>query len=223
MVKYFVFSLISVVFAFTVEKTADFIFSGDKFSVRSKISKKRFFLILVTNIAVGILCLHLYKSEPIAALLFLLGFDILLLITAEDIKQKKISNIFLIILFIVSVAFTLIDTSIPWYMHIFGCGMGYLPFFLIRILLETVKKQEVLGSGDIYLNGIIGLLLGLQKYLLCGLIASSAALIAVRVIRHKKQYDKMHTYPFSPFFLLGYTVCILSGDWIITKLVDLIV
>ena len=163
------------------------------------------------------------KSLPICFLLLCIGEIMLIKITFDDIKQKKISNILLILLFIIGIAVTFADTSAQWYIHIFGCGMGYLPMFFIRVLGEKIKKQEVLGAGDVYLSGILGLMLGLYKYLLCGIITSLIALITVRIIRHKKNYDKMHAYPFSPFFLLGYTVSILFGDLIINGYIELII
>lgn len=223
MVKYLVFLLISIFLSLAVEKTIHTLLSGEKFAIRSKINIKRFFPILISNLAIWLLCLYFHWAAPITSFLLCIGFDILLCISAEDIKQKKISNIFLLVMFIISVIFTLIDKSTPWYLHIFGCGMGYLPMFFIRVLGEKIKKQEVLGAGDVYLSGILGLMLGLYKYLLCGIIASLIALITVRIIRHIKHYDKMQAYPFSLFFLLGYTVSVLFGDLIIDGYIEFII
>lgn len=223
MVKYLVFSLISIFLSLAVEKILHIIFSGEKFSLRSKINIKRFVSILIINVAIWLLCLYFHWAAPITAFLLCIGFDILLCIAIEDIKRKNFSNVYLILLLVLAIAVTLMDNSTPWYIHIFGCGMGYLPMFFIRALGEKIKKQEVLGAGDVYLSGILGLMLGLYKYLLCGIIASLIALITVRIIRHKKNYDKMHAYPFSPFFLLGYTVTILFGDLIVNGYIELII
>lgn len=151
------------------------------------------------------------------ALFFCIGFDILLCIAIEDGKLQKISNVYLIALLVTAVALTVTDPFTAWYLHIAGGAMGFLLMLFIRILGKAVKKQEVLGIGDVYVSGISGLMLGLQNYLFCGIITSIAALIAIRIIRRKKQYDKMHTYPLSPFFLLGYTVSMLFGSVLIEQ------
>ena len=141
----------------------------------------------------------------------------MLCIALFDFGTQKIPDAFLIALFITATAVTLMDKETPRNMHVLGCAIGFLTMYLIRMLGEKIKKQEVLGMGDVYLSGILGLLLGLQKYLLCGIITSLLALITVRVIRFKKSYDKMHTYPFSPFFLFGYIASCLFGSLIIEK------
>lgn len=222
MAEYIIFALISIILSIAVEKITDFMISGQKLAIMSKINIKRFCMIAVLNLSVWLICFLLHKTAPITALALCIGFDILLCIAIEDVKFRRISNAYLIALLVTAIVVTLIDKSMPWYIHIFGCAMGYLPLFLIRVLGEAVKKQEVLGAGDVYLSGILGLMLGFQNYLLCGIITSVVALIAVRIIRYKKHYDKMHAYPFSPFLALGFTVSLLFGDLIIKKYYDLI-
>lgn len=189
------------------------IMSGEKFQFKPK----RFLILSALNITVWVLCLFTHKKTPVTVLFLCLGFCVLLCVIWEDINSKKISDIYLIALLITAILFTLLDRFTPWYLHLLGCAVGYLPLFLIRAVGESVKKQEVLGIGDVYLSGILGLMLGLYNFLLCGMIACVSALCGIRILRRKKQFDKMHTYPFSPFLFIGYTLTILFGDLLTAK------
>lgn len=224
MIVYCSFAIIlSVLFSLFSEKYFNAIVSDEKFFSKEKLSIKRFCIILAVNLSVFISCVLLHRTEPFKALFMCVGFGILLCIAFKDIKQKKISGSFLLSLLAIGIIITVLDRQSPWYMHIFGLAMGYIPMLLMRAAGEFLKKQELIGSGDVWLSGILGLTLGLQNYLLCGIVTSAAALIAVRIIRRKKHYDKMHTYPFAPFFFIGYTVSILFGDLIVNAFISAIV
>lgn len=161
-------------------------------------------------------------DSPASAILLCIGFAVLLCISISDFRTKEIPNVLLFVFFVLAVIFTVLDKSTVWYMHIFGCAVGYFPLLLIRIIGEKVEKREVMGSGDAYLSGIIGLYLGIVKFLICGMTACIAAFIAIRILRKKKNYGKEQTYPFAPFFLIGYAVSVLLGDLIFEKLILLI-
>ena len=203
---------LSLGFSWVSEKIAATHLTGEPFSWRNAPNLKRLLWLIGGNLAAWLGCLWLHPDTPLAALLWCAGLNVLFWIAVEDGKTKQISNGYLFALLGLAVAATVADTATPWVLHLIGGMVGYVPLFLLRLLGEAAKKQEVLGAGDVYVSGILGLALGVQHFLLCGMVATLAALIAIRILRRKKQYDKAHTYPFSPFFLLGYIVAILCGS-----------
>lgn len=218
---YIITAVLSVLFSFIIEKTADCFIKNTRFTVSGNIVLKRFLILSIINIVVWVLCLNRYIVTPqtVIACLF---FDIALCMAIIDLYTKRINTVFLIALFVLSVVFVLVQKDNPWYSHIFGCGMGFIPLFCIRYFAGIKAKQEALGMGDTYLGAIYGLMLGFEKFLLAGFMGAICALISVKIIKHKKGYDKTQEYAFSPFLTLGFTVSLLFGDLIIKKYYDLI-
>ncbi len=218
---YIITAVLSVLFSFIIEKTADCIIKNKRFTVRENLAIKRFLIILVINIAVWVLCLNRYSLTPqtVIACLF---FDIAFCMAIVDLYTKKISTAFIISLFVLSVAFVLVQKDNPWYSHIFGCGLGFIPLFCIRYFAGIKAKQEALGSADVYIGGISGLFLGFEKFLLAGLTSALSALIFVEIVKRIKGYDKTHRYAFSPFLVFGFTLSLLFGDLILQRYYDLI-
>lgn len=176
---------------------------------------RRLAVLLCLNAAVWGACLAVYFPDPLSGLLLCLGFDVLLCIALSDHDTQTIPNVFLLVLLALAVAYAALDKTCPWTMHVFGCGMGYLPLFLMRFFGEKIAKQETMGAGDVYLSGILGLYLGLMNYLLCGIVTGIAALIAIGILRRRKAYDPMHRYAFSPFFAFGYAVTVVCGGFLL--------
>ena len=178
----------------------------------AKETKLSFWWLLPANAAVWIVCLLTHRTVPVTAFLLSAGEDLIFCAAVHDARTKRIPNLFLILLAVLAAAMLLIDTEVPWTLRVIGSGIGYLPLFLLRLCGEKLTKHEVIGEGDALLSAILGLLLGLQNYLFCAVVACLVALVAIRVLRFRKKYDKTRTYAFSPFFFVGYTVAALFGS-----------
>lgn len=222
MFKYVIICVLAVISALVTEKSADGILKDKPFNLHSKINPKRLTFLLIINISVWVLCLFVNSSDLIPTINLGLGFCALTFISLSDYYTKKIPNLYLIVLFVLACVFTILDKSAAWYMHLLGGALGYIILFFMRLLGEKLTKTDAIGKGDVFLSGILGLFLGLRAYLLCGIVTCISALITVRIVRSKKGYDKVHLYPFSPFFMFGYTVSILLGNFIIAEYTSLV-
>ena len=82
------------------------------------------------------------------------------IISAIDYETHEIYDISLVLFAILSVFITgyrVVALNYDLWSYIFGMIFGYLFFYLIKIISKIILKKDALGTGDVYLVGIAGL------------------------------------------------------------------
>ena len=154
------------------------------------------------------------KKLPIMIVLMLLVF-LFMIIANIDYETHYIYSITLVIFAVFALFITLYKVfmfEVNIWPYIIGAAFGFGFFLLIKVLAKLAMKKDALGSGDIYLVGIAGFLLGIFPLLLAILIATLlGSIIEVTKIKLKKQ-SRESEIAFGPYLLLGIGILAIYGD-----------
>lgn len=167
----------------------------------------------------GFMCAYLqygdsYKNLPIFIALMLLVF-LFLIMAGIDHETHDIYNITLILfaviaVFIASYRVLVFDSSI--WNHIGGAALGFGFFGAIKLIAKLVLKKDALGTGDIYLVGIGGLIVGAFPLLLAimfsTLLGSIIEIIKIRTSKTQREAE----IAFGPYLLLGIGFMAIYGE-----------
>ncbi len=158
------------------------------------------------------------KSLPIFIALMLLIF--LFLIIAEiDYETRDIYNVTLILYAAIAIFIflyrVLIYNSNVWN-YIVGAALGFVFFGTIKILSKLTLKKDALGSGDVFIVGIGGLIVGAMPLLIAIIIATLlGSVIEITKIKASK-IDKNTEIAFAPYLLLGIGLMAIYGEKLMT-------
>jgi leader peptidase (prepilin peptidase)/N-methyltransferase len=144
-------------------------------------------------------CILIYYNESNINLLFnTLTIFIIFIVSQKDIKEKRISNKILIILFaICSASVYFINRD-----NLLNIGVAFVATTIILMLLSKFSK-EALGYGDAKLLSILALYYGLEGILTVLFLASLlVALIGVFYLI-KSFSNRKKEIPFAPFILVA--------------------
>ncbi len=154
------------------------------------------------------------KKLPIMIVLMMLVF-LFMIMANIDYETHYIYSITLVIFAVFALAITLYKVFMfkaNIWPYIIGAAFGFGFFGLIKIIAKLVMKKDALGSGDVYLVGIAGFLLGVFPLLLAIVIASLiGSIIEVIKIKRKKQ-SRESQIAFGPYLLLGIGIMAIYGD-----------
>jgi prepilin signal peptidase PulO-like enzyme (type II secretory pathway) len=154
------------------------------------------------------------KKLPIMIVLMLLVF-LFMIIANIDYETHYIYSITLVIFAVFALFITLYKVfmfEVNIWPYIIGAAFGFGFFLLIKVLAKLAMKKDALGSGDVYLVGIAGFLLGIFPLLLAILIATLlGSIIEVTKIKLKKQ-SRESEIAFGPYLLLGIGILAIYGD-----------
>lgn len=151
---------------------------------------------------------------PIVVGLVCLVF-LFIIMAAIDYETHDVYNVTLWIFFGITLAMTLyrvfvLDKSIWDYVG--GAAIGFGFFLIISLVAKFILKREALGSGDTFIVGIGGFLVGafpLILSLLVGtLLGSIIELIKIKV----KASSREDEIAFAPYLLLGIAVMAIFGE-----------
>lgn len=147
----------------------------------------------------------------IPSLLLALAFWAMLLIMLVDLRTQLIPDILTIILAVSALGYQLVIGGNPLIATLIGPA-----FFGVQWL---VSRGKWVGSGDVFLSGALGLLLGTWPLSLIGLFLAyiSGAAVAVIGLITKKVTRSSHI-PFGPFLILGTLASFFMGNQILTLL-----
>ena len=110
-------------------------------------------------------------------------FAVLVLVSTEDIKSRRIPMRFIVMLIIIWAAFAL-QTNMHC-MEMLGCflrGMiGALLIDLTSILASKITKSHALGGGDIKLFFVMGIYLAAEKLLYAAFLSCLFSVITIRL------------------------------------------
>lgn len=168
---------------------------------------------------IGFMCAYLqygdsYKNLPIFIALMLLVF-LFLIMAGIDHETHDIYNITLILfaviaVFIAAYRVLVFDSSI--WNHIGGAALGFGFFGAIKLIAKLVLKKDALGTGDIYLVGIGGLIVGAFPLLLAimfsTLLGSIIEIIKIRTSKTQREAE----IAFGPYLLLGIGFMAIYGE-----------
>lgn len=93
-----------------------------------------------------------------------------------------------------------------------GAALGFCFFGLIALVSKLILKRDALGSGDIWLVGIGGFMIGALQLLLAILVATLlGSVIELAKIKWGKQ-DRQSEIAFGPYLLLGIGLMAIFGN-----------
>lgn len=147
----------------------------------------------------------------IPSLLLAIAFWAMLLITVIDLRTQLIPDILTIILGVSALGYQLVIGGNPLIATLIGPA-----FFGAQWLLS---RGRWVGSGDVFLSGALGLLLGTWPLALIGLFLAyiTGALIALIGLLTRTVTRSSHI-PFGPFLILGTLVSFFWGNEILALL-----
>lgn len=144
---------------------------------------------------------------PLAAFALALAFWAMLLIAVIDYKTQLIPDVLTLLLALSAGVYQLLSMGhLSWMAVLVGMG-----FFGTQWILS---KGRWVGSGDIFLAGALGLLLGSWQYLVMALMLSYIIGAAVAIVLLlTKRVGKKAQLSFGPFLVLGtFIVYWLGGE-----------
>lgn len=175
----------------------------------------RYTAVELANTVLWLLCVFLFwEKSSLLACIYMVASSVFICVFFIDLEHQIIPDRFQIILLVLAVASTCLDTDFAWPSHVIGGVSGFAVFYLVAWSFEKLCGLDGLGGGDVKLAGVVGLLLGWERLLLGLLIATiPASLIMLILLRVKKGVRQQ--YPFAPFLVSGFAVAMLFGTQII--------
>lgn len=95
-----------------------------------------------------------------------------------------------------------------------GLTIG-ISFFALQHLFS---RGSWIGSGDIWLGGFLGLLLGWKLLLICLLIAYVAGGIYATFLLLSKRATRKSRVAFGPFLVTAGTICLFFGQFLLERM-----
>lgn len=151
---------------------------------------------------------------PIFIALLLTVF-LFLVMAAIDYETHDIYNVTLIIFGAVAIFISLYRTlalNESVWSFLGGAALGFGSFGLIALISKLILKRNALGSGDVWLVGIGGLMLGALPLLFAILIASLLGSVIELVKINRGKQEKESEIAFGPYLLLGIGFMAIFGN-----------
>ena len=131
-------------------------------------------------------------------------------IVINDIKEKRIPNLYTLTGIGVFLLKRILEKQLPLYIIAINVSSGFI-FFL---LLHFSSKRKI-GMGDAKLSALVSLVLGLKGWILAILTASITGLLFGILMIKMGKMKKSDPIPFAPFLVAGGMVAMLYGQQII--------
>lgn len=167
----------------------------------------------------GFMCAYLQygqdvKSIPIFIALLALTF-LFLVMAGIDYETHDIYDLTLVIFAVIAlfiVIYRVIVLKANLWDNISGAVLGFAFFGAIKLIARFVLKKDALGTGDIYLVGIGGLIIGafplLIAIMLSALLGSVIEIIKIRSSKSERDAE----IAFGPYLLLGIGFMAIYGE-----------
>ena len=134
----------------------------------------------------------------------LIVIDCLIMIMT-DLKRYFVKNICLLFLLLLSTIFIIYNDFNIIY-SIFSSFVYFFMIFIVKIITEKITKHNVIGSSDIKIISIFGLLLGIE-YLPYFLFLSG--IVGLFFGLFWKKFKKVEYFPFFPSLILSFFILFL--------------
>ena len=174
-------------------------------------------LMLFTNFIIPSMALNWYRF-----ITYCIISSTLICIFFIDLEHLFIHDILQLILLICSLVLFLEDVTMEtMLLKILGCFISAALFIIVKVVMGLLKHQDALGSGDIYLVAIMGLVLGGYRLLFALILSCVVGGIILLIISLvKKEKDKQ--YPFAVLLVPGFLVSMFAGDYIVNLYLSLL-
>lgn len=133
-------------------------------------------------------------------IVWITGFLILLWGSIEDLKKKEVSVVYIKVIYGISLLIFLGLRLPEWKEAVLGLAIGFVFTMLAKVTAEKI------GSGDAYVIGCLGLLLGYQTCILICLTAFGISFWVSAFLFLIRKSGLNKTIPFIPFLFAGYLV-----------------
>lgn len=155
-------------------------------------------------------------------LLLMAVFVLFVTVAAVDFDENNIYDASLVMFALLSAALglwqILWEKQIVWWDCVLGSAVGFVFLGAVKLVAEIVLKKDALGSGDVYLCGIAGFMLGTFPLLL-GISAATFIGSVVELIRLKAgKTQKEAQVAFAPYLLLGFALAAIFGSTVFSWL-----
>jgi len=162
----------------------------------------------------GLMFISVYHMSglTLSALAYIIGFSFMIVLSGIDLKYKEV-NVFSLFIpaFIFGVVHILKYFNIFSHQVIgypisgiseagFGMGLGVLFFLLIRFIGSKILKKEAMGEADIYMAGLMGIMLGYKIFFYSIIIAGTAGIVFYFIFLRKSSDKEI---PFFPYLSIG--------------------
>lgn len=164
------------------------------------------FLLLFIKFGLGV---HLLK--------YLIFVSLLIIATFTDFSHRIIPNVISLPGIIIGLLLNMPDIKNAF----FGALIGALILWIFRQAGIIIKKQEMMGWGDIKLAGMIGAFLGLGQGLLALFLGVVSGVVIWTILIILKVKNRKEYIPFGAFLALGSIITIFFGTEIINWYLNL--
>lgn len=162
-----------------------------------------------------------YDVEALRSAVFL---TLLLGIAMTDAREMVIPDQFSLGGTAIGLALAALPGGMPFTRALIGAAVGYVLFWIVKIVAEKALKKPALGVGDIHMMAMVGAFLGTAGAMLTIMLGSLAGLvIGVPLTKLRGQGAVLGTYlPLGVFLAMGACISFLWGEAILTWYVGLV-
>lgn len=141
----------------------------------------------------------------------------MLLIAGFDYKTNTILDLFIWILLILCLStfgYRVLCLNYDYKPYIYSVILGLIFFISVKLIMSKILKKDALGSGDVILVTVLGLIVEPFEQLLAILVSSlTGSIITILLILLKKN-QKSDLVPFCPYLFFGYYIVMLFGNYL---------
>jgi leader peptidase (prepilin peptidase)/N-methyltransferase len=169
---------------------------------------------LSTGITFAIL--YLWSGSILSTLFYSVIFSLLIIVFVYDLKFQLVPDLFVWIAILLSLAGGWYFGGLSVGNMILGGVLGALPLFLLVFL----SKEKWMGSGDVKLGALIGLLTGFPNVIfwlfLAFVLGSVVGLLFIVWQKGRITKRSLNTaIPFAPFLIISLFATLIFGNQII--------
>lgn len=179
------------------------------------------------------LALYLLYGEVIGNYLFMAFISVMIVVIYIDFRYMLIPDRVHIALLIIGVLGCIFNYiyypdeygeifDISLLDHILGAVLGFLPIYLIGLIISKIKHTDAIGGGDIKLLGAAGLFAGWKAILLGIFTGALIALIVQKILQLMKKKEHNDPFAFGPFLAIGIIIMIMTSKFLISWYVNLL-
>jgi len=163
------------------------------------------------------LLLYLKFNLGLELLKYIIFISLLIILTFTDLSHRIIPNVISISGIILGLVLNLVlNTNTPDFKNVFlGVLIGAGILWVFRQAGLIIKKQEMMGWGDIKLAGMIGAFLGISHTLLALFLGVFLGVLIWTILIILKLKTRKEYIPFGAFLALGSVITVFFGIQII--------
>lgn len=180
----------------------------------------RYTLVEAANMALWLGAVFRWRGNILMALVAALASSIAICVFFIDREYMIIPDRFQIMLGVLAIPATLLDSFDAWYSHLIGAAAGFAVFLLVGLAVTKKVGREALGGGDVKFALVTGAILGWKRFLLMMLIASVSG--SVYMLIRRKRDGESREIPFGPFLAVGFLAALFAGSALITAYLKLL-